>query len=150
VTRPDVRYLVADLFEWRPDRAYDVVFFSFWLSHVPRARFGEFWALVRSCVKPDGRVFFIDNRRSGSDAEEDPTVGRVDPYVVNEEGDIQRRRFEDGTEHRVVKIFYEPGPLTAALAAEGWSAQVSGTRWFIYGTAQPDRRPEGSRPDRGV
>jgi ubiquinone/menaquinone biosynthesis C-methylase UbiE len=30
----DVTYVVADVFEWRPDRAYDVVFFSFWLSHV--------------------------------------------------------------------------------------------------------------------
>lgn len=29
-----VRYVQANIFEWRPDRRYDVVFFAFWLSHV--------------------------------------------------------------------------------------------------------------------
>jgi ubiquinone/menaquinone biosynthesis C-methylase UbiE len=77
VGRPDVRYEVADLFEWRPDAAYDVVFFSFWLSHVPRTRFRDFWSLVRSCLAPSGRVFLIDNR-------DDPTPdsSQKDPYVV--------------------------------------------------------------------
>jgi hypothetical protein len=28
---------------WRPDRRYDVVFFGFWLSHVPLERFAAFW-----------------------------------------------------------------------------------------------------------
>ena len=62
VGRPDVDYLVADLITWRPLRTYDVVFFSFWLSHVPRSRFSAFWSLVRSCLAPGGRVFLIDNR----------------------------------------------------------------------------------------
>jgi len=30
-----VRYVEADIFGWRPDAAYDAVFFGFWLSHVP-------------------------------------------------------------------------------------------------------------------
>ncbi len=77
VGRPDVRYDVANLFAWRPDSFYDVVFFSFWLSHVPRTRFGDFWSLVRSCLVPSGRVFLIDNR-------DDPTPDSApkDPYVV--------------------------------------------------------------------
>src|ERR1700693_6032707 len=33
-----VRFIEADLFSWRPDRRYDVVFFGFWLSHVPLGR----------------------------------------------------------------------------------------------------------------
>lgn len=143
VDRPDVRYVVADLFHWQPERSYDVVFFSFWLSHVPRARFGAFWALVASCLNPGGRVFFIDNRR-------DRTLRRTDPYVFDEDGDVQRRRLNDGSEHRVVKVYYEPSELTGHLAAEGWSAQVAGTRWFISGTAQPDRRADGRRPDGGA
>jgi demethylmenaquinone methyltransferase/2-methoxy-6-polyprenyl-1,4-benzoquinol methylase len=107
-----------------------VVFFSFWLSHVPRARFHSFWALVGSCLNPGGRAFFIDNRR-------DPTLNRPDPYVFDERDDVQRRRLNDGSEHRVVKVFYEPSQLADRLAAEGWQAQVASTRWFIYGTAQP-------------
>ena len=63
VGRQDVSYAIADLFDWRPERSYDVVFFSFWLSHVPRRRFSSFWSLVRASLRPCGRVFFIDNRR---------------------------------------------------------------------------------------
>jgi hypothetical protein len=36
----------------------NLLFFSFWLSHVPPARFEEFWALVRGALKPEGRAFF--------------------------------------------------------------------------------------------
>lgn len=38
-----VRFIQADLFDWRPDARYDVVFFGFWLSHVPLERFAAFW-----------------------------------------------------------------------------------------------------------
>jgi len=134
VARPDVRYLAADVFRWQPERAYDVVFFSFWLSHVPRDRFGAFWTLVNSCLSADGRVFFIDNRR-------DPTLNRPDPYVLEEHDQVQVRHLNDGSQHRVVKVFYEPSQLAGLLEEESWHANVDGTRWFIYGTAEPRRRP---------
>lgn len=127
-----VEYVVADLFEWRPDRTYDAVFFSFWLSHVPRIRFGAFWELVRACLAPGGRAFLIDNR-------EDPTPGTPakDPYVLEYEPDLHRRTLHDGSEHRVVKVMYEPDELEQLIEAEGWSAQIDATRWFIFGTASP-------------
>src|SRR5205814_8227132 len=56
-----VDHLRADIFSWRPDRQYDVVFFGFWLSHVPPERFDSFWDLVRACLRPEGRVFFVDS-----------------------------------------------------------------------------------------
>lgn len=132
-SRPNVTYVVADLFEWRPEHSYDVVFFSFWLSHVPRARFSSFWHLVGTCLRPGGRVFFIDNRRDG-------TLATVDPYVFEEAHDVQRRKLNDGSEHRVVKIFYEPDQLTRRLSSEGWEADVVGTRWFVFGSARPKER----------
>src|SRR5690348_16863308 len=61
VGRQRVRFVLADLFSWRPDRRYDVVFFGFWLSHVPPERFASFWSLVADCLRPDGRVFFVDD-----------------------------------------------------------------------------------------
>ena len=30
-----VQYIEADIFQWQPDRKFDVVFFGFWLSHGP-------------------------------------------------------------------------------------------------------------------
>jgi hypothetical protein len=110
------------------------VFFSFWLSHVPRARFHDFWALVAASLQPDGRVFFIDSRH-------DPTLHRRDPYVRDEGGDVQGRRLDDGSEHRVVKIYYEPTDLADRLADEGWHADVVGTRWFIYGSGRRRAAP---------
>ncbi len=133
--RSDVTHEVADLFEWRPARTYDVVFFSFWISHVPRSHFGDFWALVRSCLKPGGRAFLIDNRN-------DPAVQKSeDPYVVEYEEDLHLRRLNDGSEYRVVKVMYEPGELRELVEAEGWRASIEGTRWFLFGWAEPGTSP---------
>jgi SAM-dependent methyltransferase len=130
VRRGDVEYVVADLFQWRPTRRYDTVFFSFWLSHVPRHRFGAFWDLVRDSLKPGGRAFLIDNRL-------DPSIGKPDPYVFEETDGVQRRRLNDGSEYRVVKVFYEPDELAALINAEGFDAAIEGTRWFVFGSAVP-------------
>ena len=136
VGRSDVQYVEADLFTWQPDApgSYDVVFFSFWLSHVPRPRFDAFWDLVGRCLKPGGRAFLLDNWH-------DPNRERAgDPFTVgwDYEGDIQFRTLSDGSEHRVVKIFYEPAELTALLTALGWRAHVRRTASaFLYGTAAP-------------
>jgi demethylmenaquinone methyltransferase/2-methoxy-6-polyprenyl-1,4-benzoquinol methylase len=139
VQRPDVDYLVADLFDWQPVRTYDVVFFSFWLSHVPRTRFPAFWSLVRSCLAPGGRVFLIDNRDDPQ-----PVTDFKDPYVVHYAPDLHRRRLYDGSEYFVVKIMYEPGELQALLADQGWTARIGATRWFIFGEARVAQVGEGS------
>jgi ubiquinone/menaquinone biosynthesis C-methylase UbiE len=128
VGRADVEYVVADLFTWYPQRTYDVVFFSFWLSHVPRSRFRAFWSLVRSCLAPGGRVFLIDNRH-------DPApIGDIkDPYVVEYGPDLHLRRLYDGSQYRVVKVMYEPDELQSLLSDQGWTARLEATRWFIFG-----------------
>jgi demethylmenaquinone methyltransferase/2-methoxy-6-polyprenyl-1,4-benzoquinol methylase len=132
VRREDVIYEVADLFDWRPDRSYDVVFFSFWLSHVPRRRFGDFWSLVRSCLAPGGRVFLIDNRHDPT-----PQSNVRDPYVLEYHPDVHLRQLNDGSQYRVVKVMYEPVELQLLLETQGWQAGIEATRWFIYGWAQP-------------
>jgi demethylmenaquinone methyltransferase/2-methoxy-6-polyprenyl-1,4-benzoquinol methylase len=129
VRRSDIRYEVADIFEWRPTRVYDVVFFSFWLSHVPRSRFGLFWETVGAALAPGGRVFLIDNRNDPLD----PSVR--DPYVISYEEDLHRRRLSDGSQWQVVKVMYEPDELGRLLAERGWAARIDGTRWFIFGPA---------------
>jgi SAM-dependent methyltransferase len=126
VGRPDVEYLVADLFTWQPLRTYDVVFFSFWLSHVPRSRFPGFWSFVRSCLAPQGRVFLIDNR-----------IQIPGPNVIRRDADLELRRVHDGREFRVIEVFYEPEELQGLLDDEGWTASLEATRWFIFGEASP-------------
>ncbi|HXW79103.1 MAG TPA: class I SAM-dependent methyltransferase [Acidimicrobiales bacterium] len=133
VARADVEYVVADLFSWRPTRTYDLVFFSFWLSHVPRTRFRAFWSLVGSCLVPGGRAFFVDSRNDPA-----PTSEVRDPYVTRYGQDLHLRRLYDGSEYRVVKVMYEPDELESLLQEQGWRARVDATRWFIFGFGKPD------------
>lgn len=130
--RADIDYQVADVFFWFPDGTYDVVFFSFWLSHVPRQRSAAFWSMVRSCLSPVGRVFLIDNHN-------DPVLstGIKDPYVLEYQPDRHVRRLHDGREYNVVKVMYEPDELEAQLENLGWRAQIKATRWFLFGSARP-------------
>lgn len=122
-----VRYVEADVFTWQPDRKFDVVFFSFWLSHVPPEHFEEFWELVRSCLAPGGRVFFVDSLR-------DPGSTAVNHELPGEESVVSVRRLNDGKEYRVYKVFHEPDDLAARLEDLGWKFEVKRTaNYFIYG-----------------
>jgi SAM-dependent methyltransferase len=130
-----VRYVQADLFEWRADALYDVVFFSFWLSHVPPARFNAFWAMVRDALAPGGRVFLIDSRR-------DDMSSARDHVLPDSEETTHRRRLNDGREFRVVKVFYEPEALSRSLATLGWTARAAITpTYFLYAEAAPASTP---------
>jgi SAM-dependent methyltransferase len=124
---PKVRYIEADLFQWQPTEQFDAVFFGFWLSHVPPERFAAFWELVRSCLAPGGRVFFVDSRR-------EPTSMAVDHQPPEPESTIHRRRLNDGREFQVYKVFYEPAELTDRLRELGWQFDVQETaHYFLYG-----------------
>lgn len=131
--RADIDYQVADVFSWSPDGTYDIVFFSFWLSHVPRQRCAAFWSMVRSCLSPGGRVFLIDNHH-------DPVLptGVKDPYVLEYQTDRHVRRLHDGRAYNVVKVMYEPDELETQLRDLGWTAQINATRWFLFGSARPE------------
>jgi ubiquinone/menaquinone biosynthesis C-methylase UbiE len=129
VNDPRVDYLQADLFAWEPDRTYDVCFFGFWLSHVPREHFAAFWDKVARTVGPDGRVFFIDSLRNDK-------ASATDHVLPDRDQETMLRRLADGREYRIVKHFHEPQPLQQRLTSLGWSAQVQSTsEFFIYGQA---------------
>jgi len=116
-----VRFLQADLFDWRPDRRYDVVFFGFWLSHVPLERFESFWSLVDDALEPDGRVFFAD------DGYRTP-----DELIEGESSSTILRRLTDNTPHRAVKVPHDPRELEDRLARLGWRITVTQTSGPFY------------------
>jgi demethylmenaquinone methyltransferase/2-methoxy-6-polyprenyl-1,4-benzoquinol methylase len=70
VSAANVEYVEADLFEWRPNECYDVVFFSFWLSHVPDSRFAPFWSSVAAALARRLPLFDRFGLRSDIDREE--------------------------------------------------------------------------------
>ena len=129
-----VRFVSADLFRWRPDRRYDVVFFGFWLSHVPAERFASFWSLVADCLKPDGRVFFVDDG-----------YRTADELIEGERSSTIQRRLTDGTAYRIVKVPHRPAALERRLERIGWHITVHSTSgpfsWGV-GSQAPGPAPE--------
>lgn len=121
----NVRYLQADLFTWTPDRRYDVIFFSFWLSHVPPERFDPFWQLVRDALNPGGRVFFVDSLYTESSTASDHVLEGQDATTLS-------RRLNDGREYCIVKIFHTPDELAQRLRELGWTVTVSATPTYFY------------------
>jgi demethylmenaquinone methyltransferase/2-methoxy-6-polyprenyl-1,4-benzoquinol methylase len=127
ISDPRVRRERHDLFGWEPDERYDAVIFAFWLSHVPPARFPEFWSAVEHALRPGGRVFFVDDDHRAEVTEEPIPEAEV-PAVL--------RTLDDGTPHVAIKLFHEPQSLADDLGALGWAATVrsAGPR-FLWGTA---------------
>ncbi|MEO7003735.1 MAG: class I SAM-dependent methyltransferase [Ktedonobacterales bacterium] len=128
-TAQRVEYIEGDLFAWRPapSEKYDLVFFGFWLSHVPPERFDAFWALVRDCLAPDGRVFFVDSRYAAQSTARNHQLEGAGATTLT-------RRLNDGKTYRIVKVFYTPDELTERLSALGWRIAVHATpTYFLYG-----------------
>ena len=126
-----VRFMQADLFTWKPDRRYDVVFMGFWLSHVPAERFASFWSLVADCLKPQGRVFFVDDAyRTPEELMEGPSSSTI------------RRQIPDGTAYRLVKVPHQPADLEQRLRQLGWHIKVTSTAGpFYWGAGGLSKRP---------
>jgi len=125
VTASNVARHQADIFAWTPDRAYDGVFFSFWLSHVPPDLFERFWALVARCLRPGGRVFWVDefewDARDGVETSLDDARGGT------------LRQLEDGRAFRLVKVYLRPEELQRRLAGLEWEASITpvGSRMYF-------------------
>jgi demethylmenaquinone methyltransferase/2-methoxy-6-polyprenyl-1,4-benzoquinol methylase len=124
----NVRFEVADVFSWTAAQRFDVVFFSAWLSHVPSARFAEFWNLLRGLLAPAGRVLFLDEHVDEREKER---------YVPGEP-EIVERRLEDGRTYRIVKNFVDPDLLLRQLRGLGWECAIrrDGSDW-VCGEARP-------------
>jgi demethylmenaquinone methyltransferase/2-methoxy-6-polyprenyl-1,4-benzoquinol methylase len=125
-----VDYLVADLFSWTPPTTYDFIFFSFWLSHVPRERLDAFWGLVRQALRPGGKAFFVDSLFT-------PESTAKDHAPLTDSG-VVRRKLNDGREFDIVKVFHDPAQLEIELQSAGWQGYVRSTgKFFLYGCVSP-------------
>jgi len=112
-----VRYVVADVFSWQPpEERFDGVFLGYWHSHVPDERWQSFWDVVRSSLRPGGRVMVVD----------------TPAYPPGAPGDVvaraERRELDDGRQFVVVKRCWEPGQLQEQLTRHGWRVSARTTR----------------------
>jgi demethylmenaquinone methyltransferase/2-methoxy-6-polyprenyl-1,4-benzoquinol methylase len=114
----------ADVFEWEPAERFDLVFFSFWLSHVPDVRFDEFWSLVRTALAPAGRVFLVD---SGA--------GDTAHTGTDQANGEETRSLSDGRTFRIVKQRWAPDELAERVRPLGFELDFRDTTngHFLYG-----------------
>jgi demethylmenaquinone methyltransferase/2-methoxy-6-polyprenyl-1,4-benzoquinol methylase len=132
-----VEYVEADLFEWRPARRYDFVFMSFWLSHVPHARFDAFFDTVAAALAPGGTAYVIDS------AHEPTSTARDHPEPSRDSG-VVLRKLDDGRQFRIVKVFWEPQALAARVRGLGWNSALARTpRYFVHGRLWRDDTARG-------
>jgi hypothetical protein len=111
-----------------PDRTVDALFTGFWLSHIPRERLPDFLSIARRWLRDGGTFAFIDSLP-------DPQSGAADHPTPDSDRSI--RRLDDGREFEIVKVYYAPEELEAALRAAGFaSGEVTTTgRFFLLGRA---------------
>ncbi|GIM94921.1 class I SAM-dependent methyltransferase [Paractinoplanes toevensis] len=117
-----VTYVQADIFTWTPPaQQFDVVFFSFWLSHIPDEHLDRFWQQVATALRPGGRVFLLDSYQPA----------RID-------GDLQQRTLNDGRTYQVIKRYWQPAELEAL---PGWqlTARVTTHGAVIHAHGAPER-----------
>ena len=121
----DAELVRADVFEWKSAERFDLVFFSFWLSHVPEERFDEFWALVRAALVPGGRVLLVD---SGA--------GDTAHTGTDQADGEETRSLADGRTFRIVKRRWEPDELAERVRPLGFELELHDTAngHFLYGS----------------
>ena len=126
VQSEQVTYIQADLFDWEPDKQYDMIFMGFWLSHVPSDRLHSFLQKIATALKPNGTVFMVDSQPD--------TYLTAKDHVIPDSGEILTRKLNDGQSFQIVKVFYTPEGLREAFGAVGIDAnvQVTPEKTFIY------------------
>jgi ubiquinone/menaquinone biosynthesis C-methylase UbiE len=111
-----VDFLVADIFEWQPDRTWDACVFCFWLCHVPDDRLAQFLHTVAAALRRGGSVCFIDRLAAAEPRHE---------HVV--------RTLNDGRRFTIVKHPRPVPRLIEEFAAAGLSIGIEsfGSRFCI-------------------
>ena len=118
-----IHYQQANLFEWTPAATYDLIFFAFWLSHVPPEALDAFLNNVQRAVRPGGQLVIIDQF---APTDEDRSVAKDTIHAT--------RPLLDGRTFTIVKVFYELPFLADKLTRLGFDAtvrQLNDTFFFL-------------------
>lgn len=109
-----VEYRLADILTFPDLGVFDVVFSTFWISHVPHDLQADFWAWVSRCLETGGAVIFQDSVSSG------PGGG----------GD--RRRLPSGEAFEIVKNAYDFDQLLRIMSRQGLAGTIEMTSPSVY------------------
>jgi SAM-dependent methyltransferase len=135
-----VTRVTTDLFSWHPPVPYDAVLHGFWISHVPKGRWDDFWAMIRAALVPGGHVWFTDNAPPELAWQKQVLSPPADPKILEGDGridrstDVHERVLPDGRTFKLVKHFHDPDELARDLESRGFDVDMRTTDWaFMIG-----------------
>jgi demethylmenaquinone methyltransferase/2-methoxy-6-polyprenyl-1,4-benzoquinol methylase len=111
-----VTYQRVDLFEWRPDRAWDACVFGFWFCKVPDRHTAAFLDTVVSALRPNGVVCCIDKAA-----------------VVDSQSEVIERELDDGRRFTIIDHPRPPHRIVELFGRSGLRVDVTtvGTRFCL-------------------
>lgn len=122
---PNVAYVQRDLFAWEPEAQYDMVFFAFWLSHVPPEQLDAFLDKVRRALKPGGRLFIVDLRPL-------PVSEARDHTPPSEQEAAEAHWLNIGRPPTVAQVLHNPAALRNQLLRAGLDTLVHTTETYFF------------------
>lgn len=97
----NITFAVADMFDFKPVEKFDAVFGGFIWSHILLQDLDKFLNKVKSFVKPDGTIVFIDGNAVAGTNHDLKNITKTDEFGNT----FQTRKLENGTSHLVLKNF---------------------------------------------
>lgn len=104
---PDkIRYVPADFYEWTTPEKFNLLFTSFFISHVPKNRLSVVAEKFHSLCEDDGQVLIFDSLP-------DQTSSATDHHFRTD--GIQERKLNNGKAYNIIKIFYQKDEVLEAF-----------------------------------
>ena len=99
--KENITFAVADMFDFTPDEKFNGVFGGFIWSHILHQDLDKFLEKVKSFLKPNGVIVFIDGNPVAGTNHDLKNITKTDEYGNT----FQSRKLENGTSHLVLKNF---------------------------------------------
>jgi len=97
-----------------------------WVSHIPIARWNEFFTIFHSCLKPGAKVILSDDIHRSDD---------TDPYYSKLEccDSFETRYLPGGNKYEIVKTYFTPESLRDLLNphADNIGIHFDRPRWWV-------------------
>lgn len=101
-----INFVQNDLLNLPPLGSFAFIFGAFWITHVPRSRFENFWCWMRGCLTICGTIVLIDAWRRGPG------------------GGGQKRCDPNGRTFSIVKEDWKERDLLSAVRSLRWNADL--------------------------
>jgi ubiquinone/menaquinone biosynthesis C-methylase UbiE len=121
--RTGLEGIVGDIYDFQIDlkKEYDLCFFGFWLSHVPKEKITTFFIRLRSLLKSTARVIIFDSYLN-------PNELNCLSYKEN----IQIRALNSGETFNVYKKYYTKDELIEIAKPHFKSFKIQFTENYFY------------------